>query len=197
MAVYPESSPDPTYPLIVTPRWSTLVNKYDSGVEQRRQKSLYPVFDCEVNYPPMPRADANTIVQFFNARKGMAESFYIFDLALLESDAFSHEGLFVDTGDGSTVTFDIPGRSTSSLVLYQNGSARTLTTHYTISVGTGEGNADQVTMVTAPAVGDMLSCDFEGYARYKVRFAEDKLPRGLVAIDRYGLVIKLQGVGGA
>lgn len=196
MAVWPETNPTPVYPLIVTPRYSTLSVRFDGGTEQRRQKSLFPVFDVEVAYNGMTPTEADTLLAFFHARAGMFGQFYIFDLSLLQVTGFTHTGRYVGTRDGSTTTYDIPGRSTSSLVVYQDGSQQTITTDYTVSIGTGEGNADQITFTAAGTSGARVTADFSGYARYRVRFADDTLPLQLFERELYSMSIKLRGLSG-
>jgi hypothetical protein len=194
MATFPESSPTPNYPLIVTPRWDTIVSKMDGGAEQRRQKTLFPVYDVKVVYDALSNSEARTLWNFFMARRGRYEAFYIYDMALLAGSAFDHDGQFVGSGDGVTDTFDLPGRSTSSQTIYVDGAAQTLTTHYTISAGTGVSGADQVVFVTAPTDGTVITADFTGFLRMRVRFAEDTLSREIFMTTLSRIGITLTGV---
>lgn len=193
MATYPED-PAPIYPLIVTPRWDTIISRMDGGAEQRRQKTLFPLYDVEVRYDALANADARTLYEFFMARKGRYEAFYIYDLGLLAGEAFAHSAQFVGSGDGSTDTFDLPGRSTSNQTIYVDGAEQTLSTHYTISSGTGVSGADQVMFVTAPADGAVITADFTGFLRMRCRFADDTLARELFQTTRYRFSVKLTGV---
>ena len=193
MATFPES-PIPNYPLTVTPRWDTVVSRMDGGAEQRRQKTFFPRYDVQVKYTGLNNADLQILWAFYMARKGRLEAFYIYDLALLASEAFAHSAQFVGYGDGSTTTFDLPGRSTSSQTIYKDASAQTLTTHYTISIGTGDSSADQVVFVTAPTAGEVITADFAGFLRMRVRFAEDQLSRELFMTTLYNLGLQLTGV---
>jgi len=194
MATYPETSPTPNYPLVVTPRWDTIVSKMDGGAEQRRQKTLFPVYDVQVQYAALTNSEARTLWNFFMARRGRYEAFYIFDLTLLGSQTYSHVGQFCGVGDGATDTFDLPGRSTSSQAIYLDGALQTLTTHYTISAGTGTSGADQIVFVAAPADGAVITADFSGFLRMRVRFADDTLARETFMTTRQKMTVNLTGV---
>lgn len=193
MAKFPES-PKPIYPLVITPRWRTLISDIEGGGEQRKQKRQFAVYDVTVRYRSLSESQMQTIYDFYMARKGALEAFHIYDLALLSNIAPNHSGLYCGTGDGTTEVFDIPGRSTSSQVIYKNGIEQTLTTDYTISSGTGSDGSDQVDFVTAPAAGDIISCDFTGFLRIRARFAEDKLDRELFRYLAFNFGISLTGV---
>ena len=79
----------------------------------------------------------------------MYEAFYIYDLTLLSGEAWWQQGLYVATGDDTTATFDIPGRSTSGHAIYADGN-EVDSEDYTINTGGGESNSDRVTFDTAP-----------------------------------------------
>jgi len=186
MATWPESSPTPNYPLVITPRWRTQVSEFEGGGEQRRQKSLWPVFDVSVNYKAISKVDCQTLYAFFMARRGRYEAFYIYDLSLLQSLSWAHEALYVGIGDGSATTFDLPGRSTSSQSVYLDGTEQTGGgTDYSILTGGGVSSADRVQFNSAPTAGQVVSCDFTGFARYRVRFEQDTMPYELFEYQFY------------
>lgn len=197
MATFPESSPSPNYPLNLRMRFAT--NKVGLGgdniVSQRRSSVVFPVYDVSVPYASITAVEAQTIWNFFKARAGGQEAFYIYDLSLLALVAPAHVGEFCGLGDGATVTFDIPGRSTSSQTIYMAGVAQTPTTEYTISYGTGDSGADQAVFVTPPAAGNTITADFTGFLRCRVIFKNDVLDRELFLRDlmRYRS-IELEGV---
>lgn len=195
MAKFPES-PVPNYTLTLTPKWRTLITQLGENTEQRTAKQLYPQFDVTVNFVAMPSAtDMMILWDFYKARQGAYEGFYIYDPQLHATVYPAHTGLYIDTADGSTTTFDIPGRSTSSQSIYVNGVEQTLTTDYTIGTGTGAESSDQVSFVVDPSAGDIVTCDFTGIMRIPVRFADDRLSFELFeatiwrtgAIQLYGL----------
>jgi hypothetical protein len=195
MAVFP-TTVDPAYPIIIKPTWDTLIKRMDSGAEQRRQKALYPTFDVTFSYKAISIANAQTIWDFFMARKGSFESFYWFDPRPDMGAVTSYDNLFIGTGDASTVTFNLPGKSTSGQVIYVEGVTQELTTAYSILTGGGDGDADRVTFVTAPADSTSISCDFAGRLRINCRFAYDNLSQELFVrlLTNYG--IELKGLAG-
>jgi len=196
MATFPED-PKPIYPLIVTPIWKTLVSQQGTGKEQRRQKSLFPIYDVTVQYYALSAADAKTLWEFYMARKGAFETFYIYDLALLANVSFNHTDQYCGTGDGETDIFDIPGRSTSSQTIYVNGEAQSTPGDYSILTGGGESNSDRVDFVTAPSEGGIITCDFTGFLRIRARFKYDKLPRELFITKLFKYGIELKGLKAA
>jgi len=195
MAVFPEDI-DLSFPIIIEPQWDTLISAFDSGAEQRRQKSLYPRFNVSLRLNGYVAADAQTIWDFFMARKGAFESFYFFDPAPDGSIITSYDDLYIGTGDGSTEVWDIPGKSTSSQVIYVDGSTQTLTTDYVILTGGGDGSADRVDFVTAPSTGEAITCDFTGRLRINCRFEYDVLPKELFIRMLFRFGIKLKGLAG-
>ena len=184
MSVFP-SSPVYTYPVIFTPVWNTLTSDFENGAEQRRQKWLYAKYDVEIKFNNLSTSDAKTIYEFYMARKGSYESFYFFD-----PYSFEHVGLYIGTADGVTDIFDIPGKSTSSRVLYENGGVVSSGVSYL--VGGGDGAADRIDYVTPPADGTIITIDFAGFVRAKVKFKEDNLNRDnfTLSLFKYGLELK-------
>lgn len=192
MATWPESNPTPNYPLIVEPEFNTLISDFDGGGEQRRQKQLYPKYNVTVSYKGILVADARILWEFYLARKGAYEVFYIYDLTLLLGHSFNHVGEYCGTGDGSTTIFDIPGRSTSSRTVYSDGID--VTSDVSFLTGGGSSSSDRVDFNTAPTEGKIITIDFTGYLRMRVRFAEDKLARQNFFHDLYAYGIKLKGL---
>lgn len=182
----------PIYPVSITPVWQTVVARFDGGGEQRRQKQLYATYDVQLNFKALSAADAQTLWAFYMARKGAAVAFYFYDPAPGIGITTSHAGLYAGTGDGSTEVFDLPGKSTSSQVIYAAGVEQTLTTDYVILTGGGDGSADRVDFVSPPATGVVITCDFTGTLRIRCRFAQDRLSRELfmTVLTNYGIELK-------
>lgn len=192
MATFPESSPSPRYPLVVEPEFNTLISGFDGRGEQRRKKSLYPKYNVTVKYDNISVAEAKTLWEFYIARSGAYEAFYIYDLALLLEHSFNHVGEYCGAGDGSTTIFDIPGRSTSSRTVYSDGVD--VTSNVSFLTGGGSSNSDRVQFNTAPTAGKIITIDFTGYLRMRVRFLEDKLSREIFIYNLYAYGIRLQGL---
>ncbi len=194
MATFPEID---TQSLIVEPEFNTLstTGTFDSGKEQRRSKQLYPKYNVTLSYDKIEIADVRTLWEFYMARNGAYEAFYIYDFALFLNHTFNHKKQYCGTGDGSTAIFDIPGRTTTSHVIYSDGSDVTSAT--TILVGGGNSSSDRVEYDTAPGEGVIVTADFTGYLRMRVRFAEDKLPRETFIEQIYSYGISLKGLAPA
>ena len=195
MATFPETV-NPQLPIIIEPVWDTLIHTTDSGAEQRRQKSLYPRFNVTLKFYGITASEAQTIWDFYCARKGAFESFYFYDPAPDMSIVTSYDDLYIGAGDGSTEVFDLPGKSTSSQVIYVDGTTQTLTTDYVILTGGGDGEADRVDFVSPPALGTAISCDFTGKLRIKCRFAEDRLSKEWFMTELFSYGINLTGLAG-
>jgi hypothetical protein len=133
------------------------------------------------------------------------------------------EGCYIGIGDGTTVTFDIPGKTTSGVTIYKDGVALraeglsdillenddVLTTDgtsesiimegpedYTLYSGGGAASSDRVTFTTAPAANVLITCDFTGYLRIRCRFKEE-LSRSAFTAALYQTGIKLKGIANA
>ncbi len=92
-----------------------------------------------------------------------------FDIATDTSactDAYDSAGTVVHA------TFIIPGRDTSGHIVKDDGTTKTLTTHYLIETGKGLGDEDVIQCTTAwqPDDGHAITCAFIGRRRYLVRY---------------------------
>ncbi len=186
MSEYP-TSPAPSYPVDIDAKWNTLISKFDSGTEQRRQKQIQPLFDVTLTYKLLEQDEMQLLWDFYQERRGSWESFYFYSL---ESDDWGE--LYVGVGDGSTVTFDLPGKTTSSQSIYIDGALQGA--GYSIVTGGGAENSDRVTFSAAPAVNKIITCSFTGYLRIKCRFEQDKLTRSRFQTLLYTTGIKLIGL---
>lgn len=187
MAVFP--SVQPAYGTVIDPQWKTQISGYDTGSEQRMSKRQFAVIDFKLKFPHLSKADARLIWEFYMARRGAFEAFYVF---APESDEY--KGLFVCEGDGVRDVFDLPGKSTSGRTLYRNGQV--LASGFSYLTGTGQGGTDQIDFTVAPPAGDIYSIDMTCILRAKVRFKEDKLPKELFDYLLYSYGIDLKGLPG-
>jgi hypothetical protein len=185
--VYP-TTPVPNWPYDIRINWNTTISAFDSGKEQRRQKNLYPKYDVTLTYSVLTMAQMQTLWNFYQARKGTFEPFYFYSL---ESTTWS--GCYLGIGDGTTTTFDIPGKSTSNVQIYVSGVALRATEEYTLLTGGGAGSSDRVNFLTAPAANALITCDFTGYLRIRCRFQEE-LSRSAFTAALYRTGIKLKGL---
>ena len=83
---------------------------------------------------------------------------------------------------------------TSSQKIYINGVKQVVTVQYSILIGGGAESSDRVRFVTAPAVNEIISCDFAGYMRNRCRFANDKMTRTQFAHALYSTGLELKGL---
>ena len=189
MATFPEIA---TQSLTVEPEFNTLISAFDGGGEQRRSKQLYPKYNVTLAYDTLEVADVRTLWEFYMARNGAQEAFYIYDFTLFLEQTFNHVGAYCGTADGTDTIFDIPGRTTTSHTIYSD--AVDVTTDTSILVGGGSSDSDRVEYDTAPTEGIIITADFTGYLRIRARFAEDKLPRETFIEQIYSYGIKLKGL---
>ena len=196
MATFPES-PVPIYPLTISQRWKTIVTGMDSGYEERTAKWLFSKYDVNVKYNALSATDAQTLWNFYLAQKGSYDAFYIYDLSLKALITKAHVDQYIGTGDGSTEVFDIPGRSTSSQTIYIDSVAQTVTTNYVILTGGGTSSSDRVDFVTPPDLGAIITADFSGYLRMRVRFADDNMSQDLFFASLYTCGLSLKGLAAA
>lgn len=186
MAEFP-TTPRPSYPVIIEPEWKTNISTFDSGKEQRRQKWDYPKYNVELTYNVLSSANIQVLWDFYMARKGASEAFYFYDL-----ESVAHNAQYVGQGDGAIVTFDIPGKSTSSQVIYIDGVPQG--SGYTILTGGGSENSDRVQFTAPPAAGGMISCDFTGFLRIRCRFEKDKMSKTAFTASLRQTGLKLKGL---
>lgn len=189
MAQFP-TTPVPQFPYDLVANWKTIISAFDSGKEQRRKKQLYAKYDVSLTYNVMTAANMALLWAFYQARNGSYEAFYFYTL---ESEAWT--GLFVGIGDAATVTFDIPGKTTSAQVIYINGVVQT--TGHTHVTGGGTESSDRITFDSAPALNAIITCDFTGYMRIRCRFDEDKMTKSRFAGALYRTGLKLKGLAAA
>jgi hypothetical protein len=183
---YP-TSPVPTWPYDIKSAWKNIISDFDSGKEQRRQKNLYAKYDVSLTYPPLSLANIQILWNFYQARRGTFEAFYFYTL-----EEAQWNNCFVGVGDGVTTTFDIPGKSTASLVIYSGGSivAEAL---YSVGTGAGDVSSDNIVFVTAPGANSLITSDFYGYMRIRCRFAEELSRQNFTAV-LYRTGVKLKGI---
>lgn len=193
MATYP-TTPKPRYPFTLTPEFSTLVSNFDGGQEQRRSKQLFPIYDVTVNYKYLSITDVKTLYEFYMEMKGMYEAFYIFDQVEHLLHTFIHKGQYCATADGTSTIYDIPGKSTSAQTIYVDNVDET--SGCNILVGGGNSDSDRIEFTVAPVAGNIITADFAGHLRMKVRFANDKLARTNVVGNFYSYSIQLKGLRG-
>lgn len=132
-------------------------------------------------------AQARILKAFYDANKTITFDFFDFD-----DDQFTTEN--IGTGDGSNDTFTIPAKSTSGHLVYVDAVLKTLTTHYTISVGTGSKGEDQVIFEAAhkPGNGLAVTVTYVGLHRYTVEFMSTHTREPLIQPGRKRVSIRVE-----
>ena len=187
--VFP-ATPIANYPFDLEQEWLTIISPFDGGNEQRRRKIQFPRFNMTLTWSNLTAAEANTLWNFYNQCSGAYETVYY---VLPWVDTYT--GLYVNTGDGTTTIFDLPGVSTGSRALYINGSLQS--SGFSYLTGGGVASADRVSFSVAPAAGQVITVDFTGYFRNKCRFKNDKLSKQLFQVLMFNIGIEMKGLSGA
>lgn len=188
MAKFPEDV-KLSYPLQIAPRWRTVVTAFEGGWEQRMKKEDFAVFDVTIKLDKVSKSDFLKIWEFYQARKGAYEPFYFF---CPYTDTY--KGLYVGAGNGTTTTFDLPGKSTSAQSIYLDFALQS--GGYSILSGGGGEGADRVQFSSAPASGTIISCDLTGFMRIRCRFKEDTMTKEYMANGLYRTGLELKGLKG-
>lgn len=192
MALYPANSTIKYSESSITEVTKTLSSTFDDvAEEQRKCKQLYPKRRITLGYEFLTKAEARTIWAFYRARKGAFGAFTWIDY---KADTYVDE--YIGIGTGSQSTWNLPGKSIQSYTVYLDDVEQTETTHYSISEGTGADGEDEITMVSTPAAGEVLTIDFTGYLKVRCTFEEDNLKRDLFPKDELvkSININLKGV---
>lgn len=160
--------------IVKTPVWKTVTQESVSGMELRTSLMAYPRYRITLTYDVLRASSAfgelQTLVGFFNARRGSWD-----DFLFLDPDDNTASAQAFGTGDGSTKTFQI-GRDfgafrepvqdfVSAPSIYAAGALQS-PAGYSISSG-------KVTFSTAPAAGAPLTWSGQFYKR--CRFVKDEV----------------------
>jgi hypothetical protein len=190
MAVFPDT-PKPKQPsgYSITQVWRTTSAGFDAGNETRYQKWVFPRYDVTLKYPPLTEAMFQILWSFYQARKGAYEAFHFVDYRSMTWDTPQ----YIDVGDGTTLTFDIPGLSTSAQAIYVDGIAVD-PGDYAILSGGGAASSDRVTFDVAPALGSVIGCTFTGYLRSRNRFSQDKMSKQHFEVALFTTGLELKGL---
>ena len=167
------------------PEYSTDIVITHGGYEQRNINWSQARARYNVAHGVKTKAQLDTLVAFFRARKGRADGFRFKDWT-----DYQTTGQVIGTGDGATRTFQlvksyISGSATEQRIItkpvagtikmYFNGTLQS-TSLYAADTTTG-----QITFTTAPATSVSISADFE--FDVPVRFDTDRLA---ATLDAYG-----------
>lgn len=189
MALYPSYSSIPYDSMSMTPVHKTLITIFEKeGQRKAKRKWLFPKRKIELTYRLLTKANARTLWLFFNDRNGQYESFNFF-----HHQTNTYEGELIGIGDGTTTSFNIPGKTISAYDIYIDGVEKTEVTHYSITADAGTDGADKLDFVSAPEAGAYISTDFTGYLKVHCRFGSDELQSLLRHRDFEDISVELVG----
>ncbi len=176
-------------PLSLSIETKTLISFYSgAGRETRKQKWVYPKRNLRaVGYKWLTLDDANTLWQFYMDRGGAYEAFNTF---LEHSDSYANE--YLGTGDGATVSFNMPSKNATSELIYVDSILKTDPADYAFTAIGGTDGADKIVFVVAPSDGSIITTNFTGYLKIHSRFAEHSLEYDLFfrKLSHMGISIK-------
>lgn len=191
MAVFPDS-PIPSYEQVATQRYKTIISQFDDGTEQRRTKWTFPKYDVQLNFNALKSTDVDTLWNFFKARRGSYEPFYYF-LGRAEQNQYIISNEYVATADGASTAYNLPGCNCNSPVVYINSSVLS-TSNYSITSTNGANGEDILHFSATPSSGDVITIDFVGYHKVRVRFETDDMSKTLFEKNLYKTGLKLKGL---
>jgi len=94
------------------------------------------------------------------------------------------------TTTAAQTIFELPSKSTTGLTVYVNGTS----TGVTFLSGGGDEGVDRIQFATAPAHGALITADFTGQQRFRMRFKEDMGSKSLFLSVLYNMGLALQEV---
>lgn len=177
MAKFPEyTSVAPVNPIRPRIRFKTLRSKFGTeGTPNRKQQWLYPKRDIVLQYNYITKTDAETLWEFYLARKGSYEAFNYF-MPEPKSTYPDYTGEYVGIGDGSATVFNMPSKVATSVTIYIDGIEYSQAGNPADVTFTSEGGidgADKIEFNSAPSSGAKITADFSGTLKLRVTFKED------------------------
>ena len=175
-ATFP-SMPGLRWGSVKTPMWSTKIQRSANGRELRASYYSAPLYTIDLSFEVLRSgalAELQTMVGFFNARRGSFESFRYLDpednAVINQPFAIAQDGQtqyqLVRTYGGYVEPVLAPELLGSGAVsIFVGGALQTPGTHYTLSVG------GLVTFSAPPTPGQALT--WSGQFYYRVRFGQD------------------------
>lgn len=175
MAVYPSSRI--VYPIRWLCKMNTLVTDestfLDPAAVQKRQPFAFGVHKVFLNHDFGEDEDAfDTFRDFVADQRGQFGTFtFFFYHPLCSTEKWYRK--YIGVGDGSTTSFDLPGKSLSNLSVTGGGAYD----HYE---GTGEDGRDTIVYSSAPAEDTVIYADFTGTLGLFMRFASDEITESIM-----------------
>jgi len=153
----------------IGPLFTTKTTRLGQNQFARYRKSLRPRFAFDIAFDLLTSAQASSIDDHVIAVAGAGLTFPWFDWS-----PFHWLWVPVGTGDGSTTTFDLPGKNSSDLEVFTGtGSSAAVSS---TSVGTGANGCDRFTLTSAPGNGVSIWCNATMRRLFTVTFEDDHQP---------------------
>lgn len=151
------------------PRFVTEISRMRSGKELRRIERPDPEHALTMDFSAMENAPtkANTLYNFFCARKGRAGAFVVFDF----DTARSYTDVSVGIATAAQAVIDLPSRNATSVTVKLNGTSKA----GTFAALAGANGGDKFTLDVAATGGEAITVSFTGQRKYVVRFDTDEL----------------------
>lgn len=174
-----------------TPRWHTLISRFETGDEQRRQKHTRSITTFALRFNAAAVATIAAIEEHFDGQKGSYSTFEFPNynqqirgttLALVDSnpDTITDSGSgFVNKGFDTDHEVWIAGSAT--------GSNNTNSPYEVDTVAAGTLTLAAAETLTA----DSANSDLVVYKSYTVRYADDAFPHVSMTADVSSVVIRL------
>jgi uncharacterized protein (TIGR02217 family) len=172
-AIFP-SLPGISFEIVKTPVWKTITQESVSGIEVRASLRNYPRWKYSIPYEFLRSAVAygelQSLVGFFNARRGAFDSFLFSD-----PDDCAVTLQTIGIGTGAAVAFQLL-RSYGGFidpVMDLNGAPAVYLDGVLQTSGYAVGSTGVIAFTPAPAVGVVIAATFSYY--WRVRFTEDTM----------------------
>lgn len=151
------------------PRFVTEVSRMRSGKELRRVERPYAEHALTMDFSSMENAatKANSLYNFFCARKGRAEAFVVFDF----DTARSYTDVRAGIATAAQTVIDLPSRNATSVTVKLDGTTKT----GTFAALAGANGGDKFTLNVGAIGGEVITASFTGQRKYVVRFDTDEL----------------------
>jgi hypothetical protein len=150
---------------------------YASGVAYARMRREFGLFHATLTYSTKLHTDLETLYAFFLARRGRYDPFTFFSFTGHDNATVGVRWpeLYVGTHDGTTTTWDLPIKTSTSRTLYRAGAAMTGGgVDYTFGSATGADGRDRVTGLAGTA-GDIITLDAVGLRAARMAFVVDSM----------------------
>lgn len=175
MAVYPSySTINYVNPVTEDVIFKTLTSNFDNlGVQRTKRKWQFPKRNITIQYEYMSLTESRTLFDFYIARSGSYEAFVFF-----YQYSESYTGEYIGTGDGSTVIFNLPCKTSSGRTVYVDNNTQSegaTGADYAFTALGGTDGEDKIEFSVAPSNGSRIKIDFTGILKIRCRFAEDNM----------------------